>query len=72
MIMDYNISFIYRLYIHSSNKYLPRKGELIFQGLEIIIKKSFPHLSTNHHVNLISAAFSLFGDLWCLHDLHVI
>ena len=23
----------------------------------------FPHLSTNHRVNLISNAFSLFGDL---------
>ena len=25
--------------------------------------KGFPHLSTNHHFNLISIAFSLFGDL---------
>lgn len=39
MIMDYNISFIYKLYIHSINKYLLGKEELIFQGLEIITKK---------------------------------
>ena len=39
MIMDYHISFIYKLYIHSINKYLLGKGELIFQGLEIITKK---------------------------------
>ena len=27
------------------------------------LAKCFPHLSTNHRVNLISDAFSLFGDL---------
>ena len=27
------------------------------------LQKCFSHLSTNHHVNLISVAFSLFDDL---------
>ena len=28
-----------------------------------VLQEIFPHLSINHHVNLIFAAFSLFGDL---------
>ena len=29
----------------------------------LCLAKTFPHLSTNHPINLISIAFCLFGDL---------
>ena len=39
-------------------------GDLKFtQWGFFFLARGFPHLSTNHRVNLISAAFSLFGDL---------
>ena len=37
-------------------------GDLKFTQWDFCLAKSFPHLSTNHRVNLISIAFSLFGD----------
>ena len=45
------------------DQWILESGDLKITRLGFCIKRGFPHLSTNYHVNLISAAFSLFGDL---------
>ena len=45
------------------DQWILESGDLKFTRWGFCLAKGFPHLSTNHCVNLISTAFSLFGNL---------